>query len=286
MVTNPESPVKDSFRDLSQAANLLNRLVIIAKQAQQKILSVYEAPSGGWELEFKADNSPLTIADRLSNEIICAGLKELDEKIPVISEENKMIPYEKRKEFEYYWLVDPLDGTKEFIKRNGEFTINIALIHKSKVVLGLVGIPCQDKIYYAMKGQGAFRSEHNQAAVRLNAAEYDPDSNELTIAITRSHLNSETLDFINRFPQAKTIVAGSSLKFMLIAEGKVQLYPRFGRTMEWDVAASQIIVEEAGGKVLHSVNCEPLEYNKKDLSIEGFVVYGKMNEARSQTNFI
>lgn len=274
MVSTPESLIKDSFSNSVLAANLLNRLVLIAREAGEKILSIYNLPVSSWELEFKKDHSPFTLADRFSNEVICYGLRNLDQSIPIISEENKAVPYETRKDYEYFWLVDPLDGTKEFIKRNGEFTVNIALVHRTEVVLGVVGIPCLDKIYFAMKNEGAFRIVTDKPAERIRAAVFSLKDQGLKIAISRSHMNLETWKFIDDFRDTETITAGSSLKFMLIAEGSAHLYPRFGPTMEWDTAASQIIVEEAGGGVFIADSSSPLYYNKQEMRNPGFVAYG------------
>jgi 3'(2'), 5'-bisphosphate nucleotidase len=239
-------------------------------------LEIYHSAESAWELEFKKDTTPLTLADKQSNEIICKRLKKLAPDIPVISEENSEIPFSERKFFEYYWLIDPLDGTKEFIKRNGEFTINIALIQKNEAIFGITSVPCQNIMYYALKGNGAFRLEQGKNLSRIFAREFDLKDDHLIIAASRSHMNQETRDYIEQFPNASLVIAGSALKFMMIAEGRAHIYPRFGRTMEWDSAASQIIVEEAGGKVVHAYHGSRLEYNKKDLSNEGFIVYGKM----------
>jgi len=255
--------------------NLINDLLSIAEEAKQKILEIYISTESDWELEFKKDLSPLTKADIASNTIINKRLKEINKNIPIISEENKEVVYADRRKFEYYWLVDPLDGTKEFIKRNGEFTINIALIHKNHCVFGITSIPCQQKLYYAISGQGAFKLKMGSLPERIFATEFSTDDDNLVIALSRSHMNQETLDFVALYPKAKHMIAGSALKFMLVAEGIAHIYPRFGRTMEWDSAASQIIVEEAGGKVVHAYTGKQLEYNKEDLANEGFIVFGK-----------
>lgn len=252
----------------------LDEVIKIARVSGAAILKIYQE-SEGITIEKKADDSPLTIADKTANKIICDHLEQLDLKFPIISEENKAIPYEERKAYEYYWLVDPLDGTKEFIKRNGEFTVNIALIHQQMPVLGVVYAPCMDEMYWATKGDGAF-VEKNGEVSRLNIDAFDLNDAGLKLVCSRSHLNEATQSFVEKFSEPELVSRGSSLKFLIIASGQAHIYPRLAPTMEWDTGAAQIILEEAGGKVIDDGTNEPLKYNKENLLNPYFVAYGKV----------
>lgn len=266
-------------------------LLETAREAGEAILRIYRTD---FNVSFKDDHSPLTLADRRSNEIITSRLSRPPfHRFPILSEEGRDIPYDERKRWEYFWLVDPLDGTKEFIRRNDEFTVNIALVHGKRPVLGIIYIPVHDSLYYSAEDLGAFRIIHDSSENRaLSAEDVCRDSDRLPIAGTRpdertqrsplkvissrSHLSEETADFISRLKkdhgEVKTLSSGSSIKFCLIAEGSADIYPRFGPTMEWDTAAGQSIVEEAGGKVLRSDTLEPVTYNKKNLLNPWFIV--------------
>lgn len=252
-------------------------IVEIAKKAGDKVIEIYNTNTENWNVETKSDNSPLTVADRDSNEIICRELERLYPDIPIISEENKEVPYDIRKNYAYFWLIDPLDGTKEFIKRNGEFTINIALVEGNKSVLGVVYAPVLNTCYYAKKDDGAYKKENGRTN-KINCASFHKGDTGLKIVASRSHINQETKDFIGQFDQPETVSMGSSLKFLLVAEGKAHIYPRLGPTMEWDTGAAQIIVEEAGGKVLRYEDRKTFTYNKENLLNGFFIVYGEMKE--------
>jgi len=254
---------------------LAKEVVKIARKAGEAILEIYEN-ARDLEIERKADNSPLTLADKSANEIICTSLEKLPVQFPIVSEENKEIPYATRKTFEYNWLVDPLDGTKEFIKRNGEFTVNIALIHRNRVVLGVVYTPVTDEIFWAVKGKGAFHYI-GETEKNLQAASFQLTDPHLNIVCSRSHLNGETKDFIAQFRQPNMVSKGSSLKFLILAKGEAHLYPRLAPTMEWDTAAAQIILEEAGGKVIDEQTEKPLLYNRENLRNPSFIAFGKVN---------
>ncbi|MEL6941578.1 MAG: 3'(2'),5'-bisphosphate nucleotidase CysQ, partial [Bacteroidota bacterium] len=219
----------------------------IAEDAGAVILEIYNTADFG--VEQKADDSPLTRADRDANKVICDGLEALEVKIPIISEENKAIPYETRKNFEYAWLVDPLDGTKEFIKRNGEFTVNIALIHNNQIVLGVVYTPVSDDLYWAVKGEGAYLVKGDKTT-QLNAKHFTMTDEGLGVVCSRSHLNEATQAFVDGLAAPERVPKGSSLKFLILAQGGAHLYPRLAPTMEWDTGAAQIVLEEAGGKVI------------------------------------
>lgn len=252
--------------------NIILKVCAIAKLAGEKILEIYNA-SEGVKIEKKADNSPLTIADKEANKIICDGLENLDVQYPIISEENKLVDYSSRANYEYAWMVDPLDGTKEFINRNGEFTVNIALIHNGVTVAGVVYVPCTEVTYYAIKGKGAFKIENDDKQV-LKCNTFNMNDENLKVVCSRSHLNPETQDFMDKLSEPEKVSKGSSLKFLILAEGKADLYPRLAPTMEWDTAAAHIILEEAGGQVLNAQTNTPLAYNKENLLNPFFIASG------------
>lgn len=245
-------------------------LMAIAKEAGAAILSVYEKD---FEVEYKDDRSPLTEADRLSHERIVEGLAALDASIPVLSEEGKDIPYAERVNWQRFWLVDPLDGTKEFVKRNGEFTVNIALIEQGYPVLGVIYVPVTDVLYYGEAGKEAVKIASGSMAQTL--AVRKPESGAITIVESRSHPSPELESFMSELQQKYSsidrISKGSSLKFCAVAEGSAHLYPRMGPTMEWDTAAGQAIVEAAGGSVKW-LNGERVHYNKEILRNDFFIV--------------
>ena len=249
-------------------------LVKITQEAGDEILKIYETP---FEVEHKADDSPLTAADKASNAVIIKGLEEHYPEIPVISEENKQQTYGERKDWNYCWLVDPLDGTKEFIKKNGEFTVNIALIHENKVVLGVIYVPVTGVTYYARKGEGSFKSASRGAAFQAIKAKKAGAADTAKIIVSRSHLKPKTEAYIEaqrqKYADVEMIPAGSSLKLCLVAEGTAHIYPRFGLSMEWDIAAGHIIAEEAGAVVTALPEGNgTLQYNKEDLLNPFFIV--------------
>ncbi|MCB0611790.1 MAG: 3'(2'),5'-bisphosphate nucleotidase CysQ [Lewinellaceae bacterium] len=252
---------------------LAKEVIQIARQAGSAIMAIYGRDDFGVEL--KKDESPLTLADKAANDIICAALEKLPVQYPIVSEENKAIPYEERRSFEYNWLVDPLDGTKEFIKRNGEFTVNIALIHNGAPVLGVVYVPCFNETYWAVKGNGAYW-ESNGETQAIRAATFGLSDPGLHVVCSRSHLNDETQAFINQLQSPELVAKGSSLKFLIVARGEAHVYPRLGPTMEWDTAAAQAVLEGAGGKVIDEETKEPLRYNKENLRNPYFIAYGRM----------
>jgi len=252
--------------------SLAQSVLPIARAAGAAILEVYEK-SEGIIFTKKDDDSPLTEADKAANDVICAGLEKLPIQLPIVSEENKAIDYSERRNFTYSWLVDPLDGTKEFIKRNGDFTVNIALVHEQKVVLGVVYIPVTDERYWAAKDEGAWYVKGKQEE-KLNAPAFDLKDKNLGLVCSRSHLNEETQAFLDKFDEPQTVSRGSSLKFLLLARGEAHIYPRLAPTMEWDTGAAQIVLEEAGGKIIDNETNAPLLYNKENLLNPFFVAYG------------
>ncbi|MEY3367824.1 MAG: hypothetical protein RI973_979 [Bacteroidota bacterium] len=258
---------------------MIPKLKEIALQAGAAILKAYEQSPDQLEISMKADKSPLTMADRASNEIICSALEQLPVRYPLISEENKLTPWQERKHWDRCWLVDPLDGTKEFLKRNGDFTINIALIEKGRPVLGLVYVPVHGELSWAVLGKGAYTVK-NKLDIPLEAASFSMEDEGLGVVCSRSHLSAETEAFIDQFKDPILLSRGSALKFLMLAKGEAHVYPRVAPTMEWDTAAAQIILEEAGGKVLVFETGEPLTYNRENLLNPAFVAYGKVRETQ------
>lgn len=251
----------------TQLANISNDAVEIAKKAGRVISELYHSD---FAVEEKDDNSPLTEADKQSHDIIYRGLEERHP-FPIISEEGKEILYSERSKWEYFWLVDPLDGTKEFIKRNGEFTVNIALIHRDKPVIGVIYAPAADILYHAAEGHGSYKIENSKE----DRLPFKIQKERLTVIGSRSHNTKENEEYLQALREKQgdfaLISAGSSLKFCLIAEGRADIYPRAGHTMEWDTAAGQIIVEECGGSVLEMQSAKHLRYNKPSLRNAFFV---------------
>lgn len=238
---------------------ILEELIDIARQASKQILEVYETE---FEVKDKDDKSPLTAADMASHNAIIAGLEKLTPNIPILSEESAAVPFSQRQQWQKYWLIDPLDGTREFIKRNGEFTVNIALIENNEAVLGVVHIPVSDSCYYASRGNGAYKLEKDGSVSRISCRK--TDTGALAVAGSRSHGSEEQQKFMAAVGDEAEIVAiGSSLKICLVAEGRVDIYPRFGPTSEWDTAAAHAVVSEAGGK-LTTTDLVPLQYNRKE----------------------
>jgi 3'(2'), 5'-bisphosphate nucleotidase len=243
-------------------------IVTIAKEAGNAIMQIYNQD---FEVEYKQDSSPLTLADKKANDIIEDGLNQLSINLPILSEEGKETPYEDRKHWEYFWLVDPLDGTKEFVKKNGEFTVNIALIHKDTPALGVVYVPVLDVCYWAKQDKGAFKDG------RKLPLKTEKQRDTYKIVASRSHMSVETKNFIDAIETDKEkelVSIGSSLKICLVAEGEADIYPRLGPTMEWDTGAAHAIVNGAGMQLNKIKNNEYSEhdYNKENLLNEWFVV--------------
>ena len=249
---------------------LLNAVIRLAVEAGEEILAIYNTD---FDVEDKDDKSPLTAADLASHRTICDGLASLTPDLPILSEESSSIPYATRKQWSRYWLVDPLDGTREFIKRNGEFTVNIALIADNSSVLGVVYVPVTRLCYFAARGSGAFKQEYGSEARQIHTKK--TQTGRFTVAGSRSHGSEQQTAFFNSLGKDTEMIAiGSSLKFCLVAEGRVDIYPRFGPTSEWDTAAAQCIVEEAGGTVTNTL-LQPLLYNTKESILNpSFLVIG------------
>lgn len=252
---------------------MLKEVIEIAIGAGKKILEVYD---DAYTIHEKEDRSPLTIADQLSHSHIQTELSNLFPTIPILSEEGASTPFKERKNWSSFWLVDPLDGTKEFIKKNGEFTVNIALIEGNRPVIGIVYAPVPDTLYYAEGNKGAYklmsaRSSENRKQVKINTV----SEGVKKVVISRSHLTEATREYIDDLQRKEGLLdftsIGSSLKFCLIAEGSAHYYPRLAPTMEWDTAAGQMIVEEANGQVIEFETGNPLVYNKKFLTNPSFL---------------
>ena len=237
---------------------LLDNVRQIAWDAAMAILDIYETD---FAVEKKPDRSPVTVADKLAHRIINEAITRLVPGLPVLSEEAEYPAFMERRGWHRYWLVDPLDGTREFIKKNGEFTVNIALIEDHLPTLGVVTVPVTGVCYYAGKSLGAYQTQANGKTRSLQTKR--SALNQLVVADSRSYRNAKQHEFIQRLEAAEVITCGSSLKFCLIAEGRVDIYPKFGQTSEWDTAAAQCIVEEAGGSVM-DMAFNPLRYNTKD----------------------
>lgn len=252
-------------------------IVMIAKEAGDAIMQIYKCD---FKVRYKQDNSPLTLADKKANEIIERGLNKLLINFPILSEESKEITYKERKHWDYFWLVDPLDGTKEFIKKNDEFTVNIALIYKNTPVLGVVYVPALDVCYWAKQDEGAFK---NNKKLPLKT---ERQKETYKIAASRSHISNETQAFINAIDinkQKELILIGSSLKICLVAEGEVDIYPRLGLTMEWDTGAAHAIIKESKMSLMeYSKNgdVQEFKYNKPSLLNNPFIVFNHFSKNR------
>ncbi|MCP4520536.1 MAG: 3'(2'),5'-bisphosphate nucleotidase CysQ [Cytophagales bacterium] len=261
---NPTLTNKNMIEDIK-----LEDLVDIAQKAGDKILDIYENEDFSKTIDFKADDSPLTVADKASHEIIDHALELLDLGIPVLSEEGKQRPYEIRKEWKYFWCVDPLDGTKEFINKNGEFTVNIALIKGNEPILGIVYAPVLNTTYVGKKGEGAYMIKDGvKTEIKIN----EKSSGRIAVK-SKSHSSEAEDKVLSQYDVTDTISVGSSLKFCMVAEGKADIYYRHGPTMEWDTAAGQAVVEGAGGTVLDADN-KPFGYNKENLLNGSFLALG------------
>ena len=258
---------------------LINKAIKASILAGNEILDVYS--TADFQVETKSDNSPLTIADKRSHNKIMEILD--NNEIPIMSEEGDIANYEIRKNWDLYWCIDPLDGTKEFIKRNGEFTVNIALMEKNKTVGGVIYVPVTKELYFSENSIGAYKVENISQAENIdelikkaNKLPLKNNKDTFTIVASRSHLSEETQDFIDkmqkRFGNVETISKGSSLKLCMVAEGNADIYPRFAPTMEWDTAAGTAIAVGAGFKVTKADGVTPLNYNKEDLLNPWFIV--------------
>ena len=259
-----------------QMSGLLQQVVSLAVKAGDAILEIYNGPA--FQVTQKEDKSPLTAADLASHHTILKGLREITPEWPVLSEESEDTPYETRRAWSIFWLVDPLDGTKEFLKRNGEFTVNIALIEGDAPILGVVYAPASKRMYFAARGAGAFRQQNGETLpIRVQPG----TGGSTRVIVSRSHGSDETETYTRQYGKCEFVPMGSSLKFCLVAEGVADVYPRSGPTMEWDTAAAHCIVEQAGGAVT-AADGSPLRYNKQSLLNPGCLASGLPEPARAQ----
>jgi 3'(2'), 5'-bisphosphate nucleotidase len=254
--------------DLRRNTQLREGVIEIARAAAAEILKIYDSE---FAVQHKDDRSPLTAADLASHHCIVDGLKQLTPEIPVLSEESAEIPAEQRRQWSRLWLVDPLDGTREFVKRNGEFTVNIALIEHGVATFGVVQAPVTGALWHGGPGLGAFRRDgDSERELHVRA----PATAPRRVAASRSHRDARTNAFIERMGECEPVGLGSSLKFCALAEGDIDVYPRFGPTSEWDTAAAQAVLEGAGGAVV-DLQARPFRYNQRDTILNGeFVALG------------
>jgi 3'(2'), 5'-bisphosphate nucleotidase len=257
---------------------LLKTAINASIEGGHAIMKVY---ASNFEVEQKEDQSPLTLADKNCNEVIEKFL--LKTRIPILSEEGSEIPFEKRQNWEYSWLVDPLDGTKEFVKRNGEFTVNIAMIHNGTPIMGVIYVPVKEELYFAMEEFGSFKASRNSVINNLDNLVAESDKlpidykrNNYVVVGSRSHMSAETEEFFEgkkkEHGNVKVMVIGSSLKLCMVAEGKADAYPRYAPTMEWDTGAGHAIVKMAGFSVIQYNTNKEMMYNKKELLNPWFLV--------------
>lgn len=262
-----------AFPDFS-SPQTVGRLAEIVRRASAEILAVYESADFG--VEAKSDDSPLTEADRRSNAVIIGELTREFPDIPVLSEETRAIDYSERKDWNAFWLVDPLDGTKEFIKRNGEFTVNVALVLDGEPFFGMVGRPVGGELYYGGRSFGSHKQAANGAKTTVANPNHYRELEEVVVVASRSHLTDAVTAFVEELrasgKKVDFLSAGSSLKLCLVAEGKASVYPRLGPTMEWDTAAAHAVVLGAGRSVLDYETRDPLRYNKESLLNPFFIV--------------
>ncbi|MDA9819173.1 3'(2'),5'-bisphosphate nucleotidase CysQ [Methylophilaceae bacterium] len=253
----------------------MKKIITIAKQAGEEIMQIYQKD---FSVEYKKDQSPLTEADLASHHLICGELNKLYPDIPILSEESADT-FTMPDENSSFWCVDPLDGTKEFINKNDEFTVNIALIQNQQPILGVIGVPAKNMLCAAVKGEGAFKQQEDNQLQKIRVKPQDPD--HLTFAVSRSHLDNQTKAMVDEY-QAQMLQAGSALKLAYVAEGRVDVYPRFGPTMLWDVAAGQCIIEEAGGQVVWADHHHPMTYNINQMKNDSFVAMNKTLQKRGE----
>lgn len=246
----------------------IKEIIVSSREAGAAIMEIYNQEDLG--VQSKSDESPLTKADLAANEILCNKLRKIAPEIPIISEENDQMSYMDRAGWEYCWIVDPLDGTKEFIKRNGEFTTNVALVRGDAAIAGVIYAPALDEMYWGIYDNGAY-SEINGEVTQMQVSTYNKSDKGLKLVCSRSHLNEATQAIVDQYNEPELVASGSSLKFMKIAKGDAHIYPRMAPTMEWDTCAAQAILEEAGGSVLQADSLEPVVYNKEKLLNPSFI---------------
>ena len=245
---------------------LIKQLILIVREAGIEIMKVYDTD---FHIQIKNDNSPVTLADKKANAVIEKGLYDIASSIPILSEEGKDISYAMRKDWEFYWLVDPLDGTKDFIKKNGEFTVNIALMKKEMPIFGMVYAPESECYFWGGEENGSWKKKSDNEVSRIHVNSFL--EKKIKLASSRSHPSEKMEKFLLQFGDYELHPMGSSFKICLVSDGTVDLYPRLGPTMEWDTAASHAIIKGAGGELLQADNKSPLLYNKSNLLNPEFI---------------
>lgn len=248
---------------------LRETVIAIAQDAAASIMDVYARP---FDVEIKSDRSPVTAADLAANQVILRGLGQLTPDLPILSEESAQVPWEVRRHWGAYWLVDPLDGTREFVKRNDEFSVNIALIYQGAPAFGVVLAPVSGVAWHAMRGELAYRRDGiHDSVLRTRTPALPP----LQVAASRSHRSPETQALLERMGEIEVVAQGSSLKFCRLADGTLDVYPRLGPTAEWDTAAGQCVLHAAGGAVLSAATGKPFRYNRRETLLNGdFIALG------------
>lgn len=248
-------------------SSVLPDVIKVADEASERVLHIYQSD---FKVSFKDDDSPITAADVASHEVIVRGLRSISQNIPILSEEGDALSWEERKHWRRFWLIDPIDGTKDFTQRTGEFTVNIALIENGEPILGVVTAPALKEAFWGLKGQGAYKRDRTGAVRRIGVS--GPRGVPRVVA-SKNHLNEETRAYLERLGAHELVQAGSSLKFCRIAEGRADIYPRLGPTSEWDTAAAHAVLVAAGGKVTQ-LGGEPLLYGKEDVLNPYFIAVG------------
>lgn len=249
-------------------STILPDVIHIADEAGERVLHIYQSD---FKVQFKEDKSPITAADVASHDVIVRGLRALTPDIPILSEEGATIPWEERQHWQTFWLIDPIDGTREFTQRSGEFTVNIALIENGEPVLGVVTAPALKEAFWGVKGEGAYKRDRTGKVHRIAGADLQAVKR---VVASKNHLNDGTRAFIETLGEHELAQAGSSLKFCRIAEGRADVYPRLGPTCEWDTAAAHAVLVAAGGRV-ETLEGAPLSYGKEDLLNPFFIAHGR-----------
>ena len=248
-------------------SSILPEVLKIADAASEKVMSIYMTD---FKVDYKADESPITAADIASHNVIVEGLSNLSEDIPILSEEGAEIPWSERKHWQRFWLIDPIDGTKDFTQRTDEFTVNIALIENGEPILGVVTAPALKEAYWGLRGQGAYKRDNTGHVQRISVA---PPGEAKRVVASKNYLNEDTKAFIDKLGAHELVQAGSSLKFCKIAEGHADIYPRLAPTCEWDTGAAHAVLSAAGGKV-ETLEGKPLQYGKEDVLNPHFIASG------------
>lgn len=255
--------------------DFLDNVVSIVTEASNLVMNIYN--NHNMNVVYKNDQSPLTIADTECAEFINLKLNKLTPSINIINEETSNKEFCDRKNEKYHWLVDPIDGTKEFIKKTDDFTVNIGLVENNKVILGVVSIPAKNIVYYGSIYCGSFKKNYfdNSSEIKINPNVFDLTKNNIIVGISKSHMNNETTDYLNNLNliNPQFVSAGSSLKILYVADGTFDFYPRLGPTMEWDICAAHAIIKSAGGNI-YDLNNNEIIYNKEDLHNPYFIVKG------------